>query len=73
MNQARFYLKSRMWVMINAESNLVQIYQWSKITLGISQGGLGNIEASKETIQSFVDNNPKHPLAADAKQVIVEL
>lgn len=25
------------------------------------------------TMQTFVDDNPKHPLVADAKQVIVEL
>jgi hypothetical protein len=33
----------------------------------------GDIPASKKTLQAFVDNNPKHPLVADAKQVIAEL
>jgi TolA-binding protein len=45
----------------------------AQFALGISQGGLGNIAASKETLQNFVDDNPKHPLVTDAKQVIAEL
>ena len=40
---------------------------------GLSQGGLGDIAASKRTLQGFVDEYPKHPLVADAKQVISEL
>ncbi len=45
----------------------------AQFALGISQGGLGDILASKKTLQVFVDDNPKHPLVADAKQVIAEL
>ncbi|MCK4833522.1 MAG: hypothetical protein KAT12_02055 [Gammaproteobacteria bacterium] len=45
----------------------------AQFALGISQGGLGNIPASKKALQVFVDDNPKHPLVADAKQVIGEL
>ena len=45
----------------------------AQFALGISQGGLGDIAASKKTLQVFVDDNPKHPLVADAKQVIAEL
>ena len=45
----------------------------AQFALGISQGGLGDVTASKKTLQSFVDDNPKHPLVADAKQVIAEL
>jgi len=45
----------------------------AQFALGISQGGLGDISASKETLQSFVDDNPKHPLVVDARQVIAEL
>ena len=43
------------------------------LALGISQGGMGDITASKKNLQAFVDDNPKHPLVADAKQVIAEL
>ena len=46
---------------------------YSQFALGISQGGMGDIPASKETLQTFVDDNPKHPLVADVKQVIAEL
>ena len=52
------------------ESDLIPNAQFA---LGISQGGLGDIPASKTTLQAFVDDNPKHPLVADAKQVIAEL
>ncbi|MBE9560490.1 MAG: hypothetical protein IMF15_06845 [Proteobacteria bacterium] len=45
----------------------------AQFALGISQGGLGDIASSKKTLQTFVDDNPKHPLVADAKQVIAEL
>jgi len=46
---------------------------YAQFALGISQGGMGDIPASKETLQTFVDDNPKHPLVADVKQVIAEL
>lgn len=45
----------------------------AQFALGISQGGLGDVAASKETLQTFIDDNPKHPLVADAEQVIAEL
>lgn len=45
----------------------------AQFALGISQGGLGDIPASKQTLQTFVDDNPKHPLVADARQVIAEI
>jgi len=45
----------------------------AQFALGVSQGGMGDVIASKRTLQSFVDENPKHPLVADAKQVITEL
>jgi len=45
----------------------------AQFALGISQGGMGNVIASKKTLQTFVNNNPKHPLIADAKLVIAEL
>ncbi len=45
----------------------------AQFALGISQGGMGDIAASKITLQAFVDDNPKHPLVVDAKQVIAEL
>ena len=45
----------------------------AQFALGISQGGMGDITASKKTLQTFVNDNPKHPLVADAKQVIDEL
>lgn len=45
----------------------------AQFALGISQGGLGDIAASKETLEKFVEDNPKHPLVSDAKQVIEQL
>jgi TolA-binding protein len=45
----------------------------AQFALGISQGGMGDIPASKKTLQAFVNDNPKHPLVTDAKQVIDEL
>ena len=45
----------------------------AQFALGISQGGMGNVVESKKTLQIFVEDNPKHPLVADAKQVIAEL
>ena len=45
----------------------------AQIALVIRQGGVGDIPASKKTLQTFVNDNPKHPLVADAKQVIAEI
>lgn len=45
----------------------------AQFALGISQGGMGDVAASKKTLSSFVEDNPKHPLISDAKQVIAEL
>ena len=45
----------------------------AQFALGISQGGMGDVPASKKTLQAFVEDNPKHPLVIDAKQVIAEL
>ena len=45
----------------------------AQFALAVSQGGLGDIAASKKTLEEFVDDNPGHPLVADAKQVISEL
>jgi len=53
-----------------SDSELVPNAQFA---LGISQGGLGKLDVSKEILQNFVNDNPKHPLVADAKQVIAEL
>jgi len=45
----------------------------AQFALGVSQGGLGDVAASKRTLQAFIEEYPKHPLAADARQVIAEL
>lgn len=45
----------------------------AQFALGISYGGLGQIKPSVNALQAFVSDNPKHPLTADAKQVIAEL
>ena len=45
----------------------------AQFALAISQGGMGNTVASKETLLIFIEENPKHPLVADAHQVINQL
>lgn len=45
----------------------------AQFALGISYGGLGQNKTSVDALQAFVRDNPKHPLVADAKQVIAEL
>jgi TolA-binding protein len=45
----------------------------AQFALGISYGGLGQKKPSVDALQAFVNDNPKHPLVADAKQVIAEL
>ena len=45
----------------------------AQFALGISYGGLGQNKPGVDTLQAFVSDNPKHPLVADAKQVIAEL
>lgn len=45
----------------------------AQFALGISYGGLGQNKHSVDALQTFVSDNPKHPLVADAKQVIAEL
>lgn len=64
---------------VAALNNFLQEFEHSDLkpnaqfALGISQGGLGDIAASKKTLQMFIDDNPKHPLVSDAKQLIAEL
>jgi len=64
---------------VTALNSFLEKYEESELkpnaqfALGISQGGLGKIAESKETLKEFVDDNPKHPLVTDAKQVIAEL
>ena len=45
----------------------------AQFALGISYGGMGQTKSSVNTLRSFVKENPKHPMVADAKQVIAEL
>lgn len=64
---------------VSALSEFLQTYEESDLranaqfALGISQGGMGDVAASKKTLMSFVEDNPGHPLVVDAKQVIAEL
>lgn len=44
----------------------------AQFALGLSQGGLGEIDESIESLETFIDDNPNHPLVGDAKQVISE-
>ena len=34
---------------------------------------MGDITASKKILQTFVNDNPKYPLVAEAKQVVAEI
>ncbi len=45
----------------------------AQFALGLSQGGSGDVVASKKTLNLFIEDNPKHPLVLDARQVIAEL
>ena len=45
----------------------------AQFALGISYGGLGKNAESISSLQSFIDDNPKHPLVGDAKAVMSEL
>jgi len=45
----------------------------AQFALGISYGGLGQKSGAVKALQAFVNDNPAHPLAADAKQVIAQL
>jgi TolA-binding protein len=45
----------------------------AQFALGISQGGMGDVADSKKTLQAFLKDYPKHPLAKDAREVIDQL
>ena len=45
----------------------------AQFALGISYGGLGQNPESVNAFQNFVNDNPRHPLVGDAKQVMAEL
>ena len=45
----------------------------AQFALGISYGGLGKNTESVNAFQDFINDNPKHPLVGDAKQVMSEL
>jgi len=61
---------------IKALNHFVDTYSKSELrpdaqfALGISYAGAGNKEASISTLEAFVKQHPKHPLVADAQQVI---
>ncbi len=64
---------------IRSLSAFIDTYQDSDLkpnaqfALGLSYGGIGNRQSGVATLEQFLSDNPKHPLAADAKQVIAEL
>ncbi|MDH3342109.1 MAG: hypothetical protein OEM07_00130 [Gammaproteobacteria bacterium] len=45
----------------------------AQFALGISYGGMGQAQLSVNTLRAFLKDNPRHPMVADAKQVIAEL
>lgn len=45
----------------------------AQFALAISYGALGKNESSLDAFRTFVKDNPKHPLSADANQMIAEL
>ena len=45
----------------------------AQFALGISYGGMGDAKSSVNTLRAFVKDNAKHPMVADAKQLIAEL
>ncbi len=61
---------------IKALNHFVDTYGSSELApdaqfaLGISYAGAGNKKASISTLEAFVKQHPKHPLVADAQQVI---
>jgi TolA-binding protein len=61
---------------IKALNHFVDTYTKSELkpdaqfALGITYAGAGNKEASISTLEEFVKQHPKHPLVADARQVI---
>ena len=61
---------------IKALNHFVDTYSKSELrpdaqfALGISYAGAGNKDASISTLEAFVKQHPKHPLVADAEQVI---
>jgi TolA-binding protein len=64
---------------VNALNNFLEQHSASDLrpnaqfALGISQGGMGNVAASKKTLQAFLNDYPDHPLAVDAREVIEQL
>ena len=56
--------------LVHANSDLKPNAQFA---LGLSYGGLGDKADSVSTLEGFIKDNPKHPLVADAKQVIAEM
>lgn len=64
---------------VDALSSFINTYDKSdyranaQFALGVSYGGLGKTAESVSAFQDFVNDNPKHPLVDDAKQVISEL
>ena len=45
----------------------------AQFALGISYGGMGQNKPGVDALLAFINDNPEHPLVADAKQVIAEL
>lgn len=45
----------------------------AQFALGMSYGGMGQAKSGVNALNAFVEENPTHPMVADAKQVIAEL
>ena len=64
---------------IKAFSSFISEYDDSSLkpnaqfALGMSYGGMGQTKSGVNALNSFVKENPAHPMVADAKQVIAEL
>ena len=45
----------------------------AQFAMGISYGGMGQAQASVNTLNAFIKEYPNHPMVADARQVMAEM
>ncbi len=43
------------------------------LSKGLCEAALGDMGAAKISIQSFIDDNPGHPMAVEARQVLLQI
>ena len=66
-------ITAQTYVSVSLEWTIKEAEDSAQLSAVSARGGHGRHHHQQKNLQAFVNDNPKHPLVADAKQVIAEL